>query len=929
MVSQWSLQELLDLEQHRDLNSGVQPLKPNDSSPSGSKPHNPSPSGSSVSNSTNTPQLSEPNNYSRSGSSLSNLSNTTQPSDYSGYSYGYSNLINTPEYYETSVHLSEHSTYPGVKDLIDPAEILNAPGPPYPRSLWDNGSGSKTSIGPEWFYDDQFHLSDLVDFFSLELNTNGYSGVNTPPNESDFLLCGGAGAPKPIAELEERPIGNTDILTGPSTPTCCLHPGRCNAGLGDPNPDTRWHTTKTTGTSIASKGLGVTPGYDAPAKNAFRYRSRSEPPPERHVSSKEHFSRCSNMSAPKGVGLDSIQREARPSPFAFEDSSNPPVTGERQLQSTRTITPHPNEFDSGFFGSPVRCDGTLGMFTESLSRATAQVCGRLHPQAGQPSRSPPSSFQPSAYTRTHGRASEGGEPIHPSLESWDSYTDIDSSERRFSTSTSPWRVDRTTQDPSVATESPASSDTAMTDDTVQWISDYRFTMDSSHPFLSVEVHAVREVVKRFLQWNLGGGSATASGSSSQSTPASSQTQKEEKGKNPQKRPARDDDELGEDGKDEPPPKKRSRKKVSHGQPRLACHFQKRFPEQHPMCGGWLLISHVKQHLRLKHTRSPYYCPRCNTEFKTEEERDEHIELIISSPCQKRTYDTSTEISARVAKQLQKRVESASGLHEQWSSVWDTIFPDVVRPATCTYDICSELPVQVLGLYSYLETEGPGTVISVLQRHGLGIGVENLQQILPDQQTYIRRVLFQACREICQNWQAQREQASSSTSSLSSSSPANQPISPSTPTHMNNDSNITGELTQASVEPNSRSGMNSATYTPNSISNEGDTAMNLPVETSSRQNNRRVSEPGAQSQPSYITPHSPVPILDLNSNEDRFSWHASTATDGGVVLDGSTPQDRTLSTLQYPVEDSHLADTIFDFDLPMLQNFNPGTEEVIL
>ncbi|ROW02255.1 hypothetical protein VSDG_02541 [Cytospora chrysosperma] len=290
-------------------------------------------------------------------------------------------------------------------------------------------------------------------------------------------------------------------------------------------------------------------------------------------------------------------------------------------------------------------------------------------------------------------------------------------------------------------------------------------------------------------------------------------------------------------------------------------------------------------------------------FKTEEERDEHIELIVSSPCQKRVYDTSTEISARVAKQLQKRVESACGLYEQWFSVWDTIFPGIVRPATCTYDICSELPVQVLGLYSYLENEGPGAVISVLQRHGLSITFESLQPMPLDLQTYIRRVLFQACREICQNWQTQREQSSSPNSIHSNTGGA-----------------------RTSIEPSPQNRTNAAPYTPTSITNEGSSsASNIQAETSILQV-RCVSESGAQSQPDHRSSRTPMATLDSNSNDNGFLWCTSTATYGAGTLDGYTPQYETFSTLQYPVENVDMADDVFDFDLSMPQHFSSGNRD---
>lgn len=475
-----------------------------------------------------------------------------------------------------------------------------------------------------------------------------------------------------------------------------------------------------------------------------------------------------------------------------------------------------------------------------------------------------------------------------------------------------------------------SGDTAITDDTVQLpcTSGDRFSMDSSHPFLSVESYAVQEVVKRFHAWNLNGGStatsqspSTSASESASASTSQTQTQQQEKRRNPHKRPAGDGDEPGENGGDRPPPKKQSRKRVPPGHPRLACHFQKRYPDRNPTCGSYTLISHVKQHLRKKHKRSPYYCPRCNVEFTTEEERDDHIELMVSSPCRKRVYDASTQISARVAKQLEKGVESASKLHEQWFSVWDTIFPGILRPVTCTYDICSELPVQVLGLYSYLETEGPGTVISVLQHHGLSINPEESRQHMPsDLETFVRRVLFQACREIYQNWQSQREQDRSS--NWSPIDPSN--TSPEKLIHITVDGNMNGG-SRTSVEQSPKYKTNDAMCTPTSSSKRDRSAMDPPVETSPGPG-PGASGSGTQRQPDHGSPRTPVSMPDGGGNEDGLPWHADTALDDVTAFDGYMPQGGAPGTLQYPFKDGHMADAIFDFDLAALstpKDFNFG------
>jgi hypothetical protein len=65
----------------------------------------------------------------------------------------------------------------------------------------------------------------------------------------------------------------------------------------------------------------------------------------------------------------------------------------------------------------------------------------------------------------------------------------------------------------------------------------------------------------------------------------------------------------------------------------------------------------------------------------------------------------------------------------------------------------------------------------------------------------------------------------------------------------------------------------------------------------------------------------------DSNEHGIPWLASTATDDAGGFDGYALQDNTFSTLQYPLEDGHMADTVFNFDLSTLHNLSSGNEQV--
>lgn len=291
-------------------------------------------------------------------------------------------------------------------------------------------------------------------------------------------------------------------------------------------------------------------------------------------------------------------------------------------------------------------------------------------------------------------------------------------------------------------------------------------LGAKHPFFFVESEAIQDVVRTYQGQPLSGSESTGS-----SKPPSTRTGGVgvDTGKVAGKRPFEADEPAA--GDEEGPTIKSRRKQVCPGEARLSCPFQKRDPERYPLCGirhgGYLTIAHVKQHLRRSHKRNPNYCPRCKTTFSTEAQKNEHIMQAFLVPCQELVTALPEGISPEMEEALTRRVELGSNLHDQWFSVWDMIFPGIPRPASCTFDLSSETHIQVLGLVSYLESEGPAIVQSTLGRNGLLVwsaNPEHMESAPADVEFYTRGVLSQAFRQLYESWQAQRPQPSSATSS---------------------------------------------------------------------------------------------------------------------------------------------------------------------
>lgn len=280
----------------------------------------------------------------------------------------------------------------------------------------------------------------------------------------------------------------------------------------------------------------------------------------------------------------------------------------------------------------------------------------------------------------------------------------------------------------------------------------------TEPFFVTASSAIHWVIQSYEAWNRRGTGDTSSLGSSEPIIASGY--QHDKAACGVKRSYETSKQFHHCNNDQGPLVKKGRKQITEGQRRLACHFQKHDPERYALCGiktgGFDTIAHVKQHLKRSHQRDPNYCPRCMQTFGTEEQKNEHLLRLVSSPC---PADPDAALPAGMSPEtvraLTRRAGKGDDLQEQWFGVWDVIFPDIPRPQTCSLDLSGELHVQALGLCSYFETEGPRTVLSFLQEEGIVVGNGDGSASSDSVEAFTHRVLTQAFHQVFENWRSQR------------------------------------------------------------------------------------------------------------------------------------------------------------------------------
>ncbi|OTA92611.1 hypothetical protein M434DRAFT_387039 [Hypoxylon sp. CO27-5] len=116
----------------------------------------------------------------------------------------------------------------------------------------------------------------------------------------------------------------------------------------------------------------------------------------------------------------------------------------------------------------------------------------------------------------------------------------------------------------------------------------------------------------------------------------------------------------------------------HGKRWFACPWYKKDRWKYRDCGKYELrrIKDVKQHAYRKHMKPEFYCPVCFELFKKASERDEHIQKKSCDSKPDPEFDGLTE---QQRKELNQKANRGKNEAEQWYYMWETIFPNAIRP----------------------------------------------------------------------------------------------------------------------------------------------------------------------------------------------------------------------------------------------------------
>ena len=186
-----------------------------------------------------------------------------------------------------------------------------------------------------------------------------------------------------------------------------------------------------------------------------------------------------------------------------------------------------------------------------------------------------------------------------------------------------------------------------------------------------------------------------------------------------------------DDEDQPrKPRVQKRKRVEEGEKRLACPFQKRYHPGHLFCGedratrGFQTIAQVKQHVTRSHLHPPLHCTRCKAKFDDVSEMDSHKNA--TPPCEELPYSDETKLlwNMKLVKSINARVNEKIDLDKQWFSVWDLLFPDAKRPASCRVE-SDELCKHLLDLQQFVVGKGASIVRTSCQHR-----MENGSRLTP-------------------------------------------------------------------------------------------------------------------------------------------------------------------------------------------------------
>ncbi|KAL1849681.1 hypothetical protein Daus18300_013182 [Diaporthe australafricana] len=152
--------------------------------------------------------------------------------------------------------------------------------------------------------------------------------------------------------------------------------------------------------------------------------------------------------------------------------------------------------------------------------------------------------------------------------------------------------------------------------------------------------------------------------------------------------------------DEKPPARKAERRL------LACPFWKKDPIRHRDCfKGISRISYVKQHLRRSHQRPAYFCHRCGTQYRDEEE-DLWIEhQLATERCEERIVELPDGITRAQQNGLTNYSDRSTDEADQWYVVWDYVFPDGRFPKPSSPYVNQDLSEEMSSFREFSHSQG--------------------------------------------------------------------------------------------------------------------------------------------------------------------------------------------------------------------------------
>ncbi|OBT60198.1 hypothetical protein VE03_10408 [Pseudogymnoascus sp. 23342-1-I1] len=209
-------------------------------------------------------------------------------------------------------------------------------------------------------------------------------------------------------------------------------------------------------------------------------------------------------------------------------------------------------------------------------------------------------------------------------------------------------------------------------------------------------------------------------------------------------PADDDDDADQDGFRKPPNKKTRHGPDKGPQISFACPYLKMDPVRHGKCCANQLsrIRDVKRHLARVHTPDRY-CQRClETDFRSDEALDEHLDLRI---CLRDGSRSLEGISNKQQRELKRKSKTGIGEEEQWFKIWEILFYTRPRPSSVYMD--TELSVQLRLFKEYCDTRESDVVGGLYEADPVWSGESTAEQ----RRAFVQMVFVQGMNRVFEDY----------------------------------------------------------------------------------------------------------------------------------------------------------------------------------